>query len=173
MPQTPRLLSSNFSYILLRASIFTPRFPDDGEQILGVLRAFENQRFNSQPILVPVSDSNPFLILRDDSDQWRFVVSSNRIDFTWVEMFQRESPPDIFEFFHESIDFFKYCLDSFDFVINRVAVNVESALRIENPEFHLAGHFCQTRFQTIPFNRPKSFEINSLKQYNLKVKITP
>ncbi len=164
---------------MLRCSIFIPVTDISSSLAMRKLPDHWFQRFDGDPLIVPIPENIPpeFDILRfnlkDKSDEKRFRLTRQRIDFEIAPQNLSKASINRDEFYRDAIKFLNEFLGIFTIKILRMAVNIHRYRKHDNPGLYLAQHFCRDEWWAkSPMNRPEHFEINSHKRFVLYNELT-
>jgi hypothetical protein len=158
----------DFSY---QASAFTPGLQFTINRILGSLLSKYSDRFDGEPISLPLPEEMPMeaprIILRSVGEIWKLQISPLRIDFFWKGGIKDEKNSNKSEFIGLAEEVLDYYQDISKVVYGRLALVVERIAFIDKPGISLAWHFCKEERTNTVLNRPDYFEIHAHKRYKV------
>jgi hypothetical protein len=134
-----------------------------------ILHKFGSQ-FDGDQISFPIPDDAPAdiprIILTSRKPNIRLEVSLIRTNLYRFES-QNDPELDIYEFYNSNQKNYKDYLGLLQTNINRVAGVIQRYAFCDEPGIFLSRHFCQSKWDKQPFNRPESFELHAQKAFNL------
>ena len=167
-----RVTHADFGVSMVRALVFIPAMQAPISQIIRKLPERWFERFTEDPLTIPLPEGAPQEIprlhLRDTNDEKRFRLSMQRFDFELVSQNLEEDRINLYTFYTEAIDYIKEFIELFNLKIIRLAINMHRFVKHNDPGLYLAQHFCREEWWfEAPMNRPKHYEINTHKMFNI------
>jgi hypothetical protein len=166
------LTAADFQHGSCQGTIFTP----DGDlSVSKVMKEFYPSLadlFDGEPTVLPPMPEGappeiPRIILQSGSQEWRCEMSPARINLFWRRAKSTTSGIGIEEFFQRASEFLVQYSTETKSRVGRLAGLVTRYAEHESPGQFLARHFCQTRWDRAPLNRPESFELHAHKKFDL------
>jgi hypothetical protein len=171
---TRTIRAQDFSLGACQAVYFTPDEQVSAQKLLRHVVPSWLDVFDGDPQTIPTEapPEIPRLILRSQSGAWRCQIASQRIDFHW----NRTTAPEQFstpeEFFENVQGHLESYIDSLNARVARLAAVITWFAEHDQPGLFLARHFCKTRWDAAPFNRPASFELHAHKAFKVTDDLT-
>ncbi|MFH1111230.1 MAG: hypothetical protein V1790_18835 [Planctomycetota bacterium] len=166
-----QLTASSFELASCQASVFTP---DGGFSAAKIVKLFYPQQeslFDANPTVLPVPEDAPFeiprVILESASHEWKCQLSPARADVIWARTKSTQTKLQLGEFFQKAGDILIQYTGVLGTRIARAAGLATRFAEHEEPGKFLARHFCQTRWDEKPLNRPENFELHAHKKFLL------
>lgn len=167
----PQLTYSSFEVASCQATIFTPDGELSPSKVMKEFYPKWSDLLDDDPTIVPpfkgFPGEVPRIILQDKSGSWRLEVAFMRINFFWKRTDQDQSAILLEDFFKRAICLFSEYQELTSCNIGRLAAVLARFAVHSSPGLFLARHFCQTRWDEKPLNRPESFELHAHKRFSL------
>jgi hypothetical protein len=166
------VVHTDFKFDMLRASIFVPEIQSPANLIYRKLPERWIELFDGEPTLIPVPEGAPsgipIMQLNNKTGELQFGMSRVRIDFELRSQSTEKPIESVISFFEQVIDYLNELVNTFKLTVQRLAVNTHRFAIQENPGLYLAQHFCKEKWWVeSPMNRPKQFELNAHKRFDL------
>lgn len=154
----------------IQCVVFTPNLEIRSSQLLKHLFERWGDRFNGQPLTIPLPldapPQIPSIILTSIDNSLKMEVSKARTAVIWVRT-HSEGDPDV------PVVVGEFCEILHDFLAHthatpgRLATIIHRFLPMENTGRWLAEHFCKDIWLAGPLDRPQNFELHAHKRYRL------
>jgi len=166
-----QLAASNFELASCQASVFTPDGGFSAAKIVKLFYAQQEALFDANPTVLPIPEDAPIeiprVILESASHEWKCQLSPARADVIWARTKSTQTTLQPGAFFRKAGDVLIQYTDVLATRVGRVAGLVTRFAEHEEPGKFLARHFCQTRWNEKPLNRPENFELHAHKKFVL------
>lgn len=159
---------SGFLLTQVQTTIFTPGLQFRRGKILGHLLHRWGDRFNGEPIAMPLPASAPpelpQVVLNSDDARYRLQATPIRLDLFWQSQDLDETVdwPVLVDFV---VEVFSSYLEATGTSIGRLACVVTRMRHDPAPAMSLAKHFCKRQWIEGPLNRPNDFELHAHKRF--------
>ncbi len=162
---------NGFRTIQAQAVLFTSEAQFRSNRFLAYFLSEWGHLFNGEPTsFEPPSklllfEGLPRVMLKSEDGSVRLQASGERLDF--FRNVQDDSSIDIRSHFEQAVDIFNGYLEKLETTSGRVAVIVLRGFEDDNPAKTISHHFCREKWLEGPINRPREFEVHSLKHYRM------
>lgn len=159
----------SFRTSILQASVFTPDLEFSAKKILAQFYPACMEVFNADPEVTPnlpaFPDDLPRIILRNEEDTKKIEIASARMNFYMRRVAPTDNNDDVKKFFNDSVAYFSLYQEVLQTRIGRMAAIKSSIRKDDDPGLHLSRHFCKSKWDEAPLDRPKNFELHAHKEY--------
>lgn len=160
--------AKKFNNLSLQICVFTPFLSFNTNKIFSELMKKNSEVFDGDTISLPVSlnipKDIPRLTLYSNDKILKLEIAESRVNFL-KRVLPGEGSEGKNKFIGLCHEVLKSYIECTSAKVGRLANVTIKYWETENPALLLAKHFCKDKFIEEPFNRPKSFEIHSHKQY--------
>lgn len=163
----------NFRLASCQATLFTPDEEISTPKLVGGLLPRWLPTFDADPVLLPPAEGLPRevprIILNSTSGSWRCEIAPARLNLFWrgTKSVSPAVTPTLTEFFRDATTLLNEYADFLKTRVGRLAAVLSRYASHPSPGLFLAGHFCQERWMTTPFNRPENFELHAHKRFSM------
>ncbi len=165
------LTASSFELASCQASVFTPDGGFSAAKILKLFYPKQESIFDASPTVLPVPEDAPFeiprIILESTSHEWKCQLSPARADVIWSRTKLTRDRLQLGEFFEKAGQILLQYTGVLGTRVARAAGLATRFAEHEEPGKFLARHFCQTKWDDKPLNRPENFELHAHKKFLL------
>jgi len=165
------LTATSFELASCQASVFTPDGGFSAAKILKQFYPLQEAHFDANPTVLPIPEDAPIeiprVILESASHEWKCQLSPARADVIWARTKSTQTKLQLDEFFQKAGDILIQYIGVLGTRVARVAGLATRFAEREEPGKFLALHFCQTRWDEKPLNRPENFELHAHKKFLL------
>lgn len=161
------LNANSFQIISCQANIYTPELQFRTNRVLAYLLEKHSERFNADPISLPIPLDAPAEIPRImlQSDDKRLSLQASPASLVVTRQGDGIAPEALKDFLEFALSVFTGYLEAMGCQARRVACVVSRFAPDGNGAKNLAAHFCKDYLLADPLDRPSDFELHAAKQF--------
>ncbi len=165
------LTHSDFELAVCQATVYTPDFDLSASLFMRGLYKDWAEIFDGEPNILPplpgLPRDVPRISLKSESSEWACELASARINLFWRKTAPETKVPALTSFFRKAAELLLAYKSFAGARIGRLSAVVNRVAMHERPSLFLARHFCKSRWDAAPLNRPETFELHAHKVFQL------